>query len=197
MRGCSGRAKGAAAPRRDSVVKAVCGFANSVGGYLILGAERVESGWALTGAAFPNHEPATWASSIIATGGVSPVPVFDAKPLRVEDGGVALVVRVEPVATPPCITASGTVYQRVSGQTLPVTDPRVMSELIQRGAAARLQTEAAAMRAAQRLLGEGPVFAPPANAFALALGPDHGNLLRSDHQNSPPWVGRRPARGVR
>jgi hypothetical protein len=31
-------AKGAATPRQDSVLKAVCGFANSVGGYLILGA---------------------------------------------------------------------------------------------------------------------------------------------------------------
>jgi putative transposase len=29
------------------------------------------------------------------------------------------------------------------------------------------------------------------------VGPDHGILLRFDHQNSPPWVGRRPARGVR
>jgi hypothetical protein len=29
------------------------------------------------------------------------------------------------------------------------------------------------------------------------VGPDHGILLRSDHQNSSPWVARRPARGVR
>jgi hypothetical protein len=162
-------AKGAATPRRDSVLKAVCGFANSVGGYLILGAERDHSGWTLTGASFPNEEPATWASSIIATGGVSPVPTFDAKPLRAADGRDALVIRVEAVATPPCITSSGTVYQRVSGQTLPVTDPRVMSDLIQQGAAVRVQTEAAAMVAAQRLLAEGAAFAPPENAFALAL----------------------------
>ena len=31
--------------------------------------------------------------------------------------------------------------------------------------------------------------------FALG-GPDHGILLRSDHQNSPPWLGRSSARGL-
>jgi hypothetical protein len=36
---------------------------------------------------------------------------------------------------------------------------------------------------------------PAVRAYGEPDGPDHGILLRSDHQNSPPWIGRSSARG--
>jgi|SRR5579884_3029253 len=156
-------------PHPDSVRKAVSGFANSVGGYLIIGADRDGDNWRLPGVRFSHPEPATWLSSVIADGGVSPVPLFDPKPLALSDGKAAMVVAVEPVAQPPCITSSGVVYQRVSGQTLPVTDQRVLSDLIQRGEAVRLRTEANALRAARRLLTDPGVLGAGAGVAAIGL----------------------------
>jgi hypothetical protein len=146
-------AKGTQVPHRDSVRKAVCGFANALGGYLILGAEmRNNARWELTGLQFPYPEPGSWVGSLIAPAGVSPLPVFDPKPFDLGDGRHAVVVRVEPVDVPPCITASGVAYQRVSGQTLPVTDQRVLMDLLEKGAAARRRTEEAALTAARTIL---------------------------------------------
>ena len=85
-------------------------------------------------------------SSLLAAG-LSPQPEFDVKAFEREDGRVAALLAVDPVAVPPCVTASGVVYQRVTGQTLPVTDQRVLSELFARGRAARDQAEALALRA--------------------------------------------------
>lgn len=167
--GLTWEAKGKETPRRDSVLKAVCGFANALGGYLIIGAERGSTGWQLPGASFPGDEPATWISSMITAGGVSPVPRFDAKPFPRESGRQAVVVEIHPIATPPCITASGVVYQRVSGQTLPVKDQRVLSDLIEKGAAARSRTEASALRAGQRMLAEAGDFASEHSVLAAAL----------------------------
>ncbi len=143
-------AKGTRVPHRDSVRKAVCGFANSLGGYLILGAERRNNAsWELTGLQFRHPEPGTWVGSLIAAG-VSPLPVFDSKQFELGDGRQAVVVQVEPVAVPPCMTASGVVYQRVSGQTLPVTDQRVLADLLEKGATARGLHSGRAHRRASR-----------------------------------------------
>ena len=162
-------AKGTQVPNRDSVRKAVCGFANALGGYLILGAQRRNNAsWELTGLQFRHPEPGTWVGSLIAAG-VSPLPVFDSKPFELGDGRQAVVVQVEPVTMPPCITASGVVYQRVSGQTLPVTDQRVLADLLEKGATARRRTEEAALTAARTTLGDAAVFEPETSVFAMAL----------------------------
>lgn len=167
-------AKGTKAPRRESVQKAVCGFANALGGYLVLGAERTSGSWKLSGVEFPNDEPGTWVSSLIAPSGVAPLPAFEAKAFELANGRHAVVVQVEPLATPPCITASGVAYQRVSGQTLPITDQRALADLLQKGATARLQTEGAALRAAQRLMAEPETFGPPAALFAIGICASRG-----------------------
>jgi hypothetical protein len=167
--GLTWEAKGKKAPHRDSIRKAVCGFANALGGYLIVGAERGSAGWQLPGVSFPS-EPQTWTSSVISAGGVSPIPRFDVKSFLREGGRHVVVLEIQPVSTPPCITASGVVYQRVSGQTLPVTDQRVLSELIEKGGAARFRTEASALRAAQRMIAEeAGGFASEHSVFAAAL----------------------------
>jgi hypothetical protein len=167
--GLTWEAKGTITPHRDSLRKAVCGFANAVGGYLIIGAERGQAGWQLPGVSFPSDEPATWVTSIIASGGVSPLPRFDVRVFPRQGARQAVVLRVNPTATPPCITASGVVFLRGSGQTLPVTDQRVLADLFERGAIARSQTEASSLRAAQRMLMEAADFAPEHSVFAAAL----------------------------
>ncbi len=115
-RGSCEEAKGTKQPHPDSIRKAVCGFANAQGGYLILGGERQNGAWQLLGVQFSHPEPATWLSSFIAPNGITPVPPFDAKPFVLNEERQAVVVRVEPVSRPPCMTASGQVFQRVSGQ---------------------------------------------------------------------------------
>src|SRR4051812_27394703 len=67
--GLTWEAKGGREPHANAVRKAVCGFANAIGGYLIVGAEQSANGWRLPGVEFRASEPATWLSSVIANGG--------------------------------------------------------------------------------------------------------------------------------
>ncbi len=168
MRDSLGRRRGKRPARRDSVAKAVCGFANAIGGYLIIGAEREGAGWRLRGVSFPSDEPGTWISSLVSSG-VTPLPRFDVKAFPRGQDVDAVVVRIEPTSSPPCMTTSGVVYQRVSGQTRPVTDQRVLSDLFERGATIRTRTEANALRAAQRIVSEAGAFAPEHSVMAVSL----------------------------
>jgi hypothetical protein len=146
----------------------VCGFANAIGGYLIIGAEREGAGWRLRGVSFPSDEPGTWISSLVSSG-VTPLPRFDVKAFPRGQDVDGVVVRIEPTSSPPCMTTSGVVYQRVSGQTRPVTDQRVLSDLFERGATIRTRTEANALRAAQRIVSEAGAFAPEHSVMAVSL----------------------------
>ena len=136
----TGRAcRAAASKHANSVRKAICGFANALGGYLIIGADREGNEWTLPGVSFRDKEPSTWLSSVISSGLAPLPPVGEPKVFSRDDGRHAAVVRVG--AVPRCITSTGVVYQRVSGQTLPVTDQRVLAELLGAGNAARRRAE--------------------------------------------------------
>jgi hypothetical protein len=146
--GLTWEAKGTERPHPDSVRKQVSAFGNSIGGYLIIGAvRRQDGGWAIPGVAFPDEEPQAWVSHVIRENGVRPVPKFDVKSWATEEGSVA-VVQVEPVAAPPCITRSGEVFERVSGESPRVTDPIVLARLFERGSGAEKRAEGAALRQA-------------------------------------------------
>jgi hypothetical protein len=138
------------------VRRQVCAFANGHEvGYLILGARQVgaepERAWQLDGLPFPD-EAATWISNVVGdlTAGVRPRPEFDVVAWEAEAGHVA-IVRVRPIATPPCI-ANGTVYERLPGKSQQVRDPLVLADLYRRGDAARREAQARADRAAQAVL---------------------------------------------
>jgi hypothetical protein len=119
--------------------KAVAGFANSRGGFLIIGADRAEeSVWHLNGVSFANDEPGVWIDSIIRDG-LAPIPDHDVQVFKVSDARTAVVVRVEPATLPPCLTRDGVVYQRVSGRTIPVTDPAILAALVEHGREAENQ----------------------------------------------------------
>jgi len=69
-----------------SVRKAVSGFANSRGGWLIIGADQNDDDtWTLPGVDFGAEEPRTWVDSVIRDG-MSPVPDHDTKPLSSAGG---------------------------------------------------------------------------------------------------------------
>jgi hypothetical protein len=126
-------AKGGGQPQPKAVRKAVCGFANTRGGWLILGADRRNDGsWALDGFDFRREEPRTWVDAVIRDG-MNPVPDHDTKPLATQNGTHVGVVQVAPVEEPPCITRDGVIWQRVSGRTIPVTDPSVLARLYEQG----------------------------------------------------------------
>jgi Putative DNA-binding domain len=135
----------------DSLRKAACGLANQIGGYLIIGASRCDGQWALNGIPKPADEPALWLGQILR--GLQPVPRFEVSaPFDVGDGKVALVAKIEPVAVPPCMTSHGRIYERVSGETLPVEDPDLLDRLFRRGEHARSRAEHFALRAAARAI---------------------------------------------
>src|SRR4051812_1231586 len=131
-------------PRPKSLAKAAAGMSNAIGGVVLLGAAPHDTGArALPGAGFTPDEPGTRGTPVLGTR-LRPVPEIDLKVFERPEGRKAVVIRVQPVGAPPCITSDGIVYQRVSGQTVPVTDQAVMADLLGRGRAARDSTEAAA-----------------------------------------------------
>lgn len=58
------------------------------------------------------------------------------------------IVAVEPIDVPPCVS-DGSVYVRVSGQTVPVTDPTMLRSMLERGEAARKRAFDSAQSAAR------------------------------------------------
>lgn len=166
--GLTWEAKAGERPHNRSVHKAVCGFANStVGGFLILGAEHAEGqGWSLPGMNFQG-EAGPWISSVIATG-MSPVPRFDVKVWPRDGGRIACVIAVDPVAVPPCITKQGQVFERTSGQTIPVTDPLVLTRLTDRGQAARERAALTATASVASLVNYPPADLPVLLSLGLA-----------------------------
>jgi hypothetical protein len=159
--------------RSDQVTKHVAGFANAEeGGYLLLGFEVADGEWRATGCEFPGDDPPVWISNVVRTT-LRPRPRVDVSDWSVAENKRATVVRVEPVAEPPCITTGGQLYERVSGETILVKDPADVRALYERGRAAAERAEAAASRAIDAVnLGEtGRSPGGPALYLGLALAP--------------------------
>ena len=138
---------------RGEVRRQVCGFANSHdGGFLIIGADESGGLWSLDGVEFPD-EPPLWISSVVGDGGVTPYPDgLDTRSFRRADGRYVAVVRIPPIATPPC-NAHGTVYERVSGRTISVREPLRLAALFERGDGARTRAnDKAALAASTAML---------------------------------------------
>lgn len=164
--GLTWEAKGTALPGKPELREAVCGFANAVGGYLLLGVEKQT--WATTGLEFPD-EPTLWLNNIIRDG-LRPIPRYDIKEWQTGDGKHIAIVEIEPIPNPPCMTKGGEVYERVSGATRRVTDPVVLARLLERGQAATARAEAAALTRSRNTLGPNPPQGPFLHA-ALTVAP--------------------------
>ena len=156
--------------RPDSIRKAACGFANQIGGYLILGARKAEGeGWDLPGITQPADEPEVWIGKILR--GLQPAPRFAVKAWHRPEDKIAIVVQIEPVAVPPCMTPQGRVYERVTGETLPVEDPILLDKLFRRGEDARARAAQLAPRAAERALDASGWFFQKSVGLAVGLAP--------------------------
>jgi hypothetical protein len=141
--------KSDAAISGDTIRAAICGLANSIGGYVVIGASRDnDTGeWSLPGVVFPHSEPTTWLDDVAES--LRPRPKTEARAWELEGGLAAAVVQVEPVGVPPCMTAGGLIFERTSGKTVRVTDPLVLARLSERGEAARKASESGAREAAR------------------------------------------------
>ena len=140
-----------------SIGEAVCGFANSVGGFLVLGVEggKGES-WTLPGVSLPDSEPLAWASRVI-TDRTRPTPKFDVKAWSKDGGRHVVVIRVEPTPVPPCLTVDGLAFERVTSQTIKIKDPAVLADLLRRGEAAREAALARARAATRQVEDPAPI----------------------------------------
>ena len=132
--------------------EAACGIANSLGGFIILGATQAESGgeWSLPGVRINHPEPGTWIDDVIGT--LRPRPrIRDPQVWPLDNGRLVGVIEVEPIAVPPCMTPGGEIYERTSGKTVRVTDPLVLARLMDAGVAARVRAEAGTVAAIEGL----------------------------------------------
>ena len=122
-------------------------------------------------------EPPLWISNVVGdrARGVRPYPEdLDTRAWPTEDGRQVAIVRIPPIASPPCITR-GTVYERVSGRTITVTEPLRLAELFARGDQARRGAEVTANHAAVDMLSVNPfageAWAPSRNDQGLDYEP--------------------------
>jgi hypothetical protein len=117
-------------------------LANQIGGFLILGArwDKKARRWRLPGSVSPEPEARTWLSKVL--GNLRPVPRFDLRAWHLEGDRWVAVIRVEPVDEPPCMTPLGHVYERVSGDSVRVTDPALLDRLFRSGRTRRQEAEA-------------------------------------------------------
>jgi hypothetical protein len=155
---------------RRHIREEVCGLANQLGGYLIVGAVRKDGVWSLPGVSRGalKEEPHDWIARVI-TGGLVNAPPFDIRCWELEPGKLAAVIEVEPVPAPPTMTSGGVVWQRLVGETRKVTDAGVLAELIRRGEEARSRAEALALRAVNRAMVDD--YVPAENLLTVGLAP--------------------------
>jgi hypothetical protein len=151
----------------------VCGLANQLGGVFIIGAEEgADERWSLPGVALGGlqESPSDWISRVITDGLVNP-PAFAVRTWRRGDSMVVIVIRVEKAGEPPCMTRDGVVWQRVVGETRKVTDPRVLTGLIEQGQRARADAEARAVNAVSEAGGIPLAGSAETRNVNLALAP--------------------------
>jgi hypothetical protein len=155
----------------DSVRKAASALANQIGGYILLGAkwDKKQRTWSLPGVTLPDPEPETWIGKAMRA--LQPVPRHQVQTWLLPDGRLVAVVWVDPIDVPPCMTPQGRIYERVSGETLPVTDPALLDRLQRRGDNARARAEQFADRNITRALGFVDWSAERAVGLAVALAP--------------------------
>jgi hypothetical protein len=155
--------------RPDSIRKAACGLANVLGGYVIVGAkwDKAERTWTLPGIVPPDDEPLLWVGKVLRD--LNPAPRHREKSWSTEGDRIVLVIWVDPVAEPPCMTSQGRIYERVSGETVPVQEPAILARLFARGDDARLRAEQFADRAALGAIAAASVWIGGQTSVGLAV----------------------------
>jgi Putative DNA-binding domain len=167
---CKGEKNGQSVTTK-AIGEGVCGFANSLGGYLILGAEQTSANrsWSLPGLCLDDPEPIAWASRVICDR-LRPIPRFDVRSWPIEGKRHVVVVQVSPIGVAPCLTVDGLAFERVTSQTKKVVDPVRLADLLQQGQASRDESERKARAAAALLDGGVPFGDTPGLRTRMTIG---------------------------
>ena len=106
------------------LAKEICAFSNTFGGYILLG---VEDDKTVTGCVEWNEEKINNVFRDL----VSPNPSFDIKKLCKNKMKI-YVIRIDEGATPPYITNSGVIYERISSSSNPVKDSSTINRILEK-----------------------------------------------------------------
>jgi Schlafen, AlbA_2 len=158
---------------KSKIVAGVCGLANQLGGYFIVGAEEDKDAgtWTLVGVENDCREdPHDWLARILR-GNLVDAPPFEVRSWRLAGNRVAAVIRVDQTAIPPCMTKDGLVYVRVVSETVKAKDPRMLADLLRKGEAARKNAEDKAVATLSLLIEGGALVGEEIDRFVLALAP--------------------------
>lgn len=105
----------------DKLMKEISAFANTYGGYILLGINDDKS----IGGCRKWTEQRIH-STIHDT--ITPVPNFDVRRFRIEEKTV-LVIKIEEGSMPPYITNKGQIYERISSGSFPIKDSSKLNQL--------------------------------------------------------------------
>lgn len=104
------------------VIEEISAFANTYGGYILLGIDDDKN---ISGCT-------KWTEQRIHTtihDSITPIPNFDIKKFKTKDNAIIFVIRIEEGTTPPYITNTGKVYERVSSGSFPIKDSTKLTQL--------------------------------------------------------------------
>jgi hypothetical protein len=125
-------------PSNEKIAKAIAGFANSHGGFLIIGTDR-NCGKDELPSSFPgaNGMPTQPKDAIrnICRDHISPMPIYQAKFLEVDESRGVLVIQVDESMDTPHINRDGKIYRRQSSGTdsIPETSRDAIDSLYTKG----------------------------------------------------------------
>ena len=105
----------------DHLIKEVSAFANTYGGYIIIG---VNDNKEIIGCS-------KWTEQRISTtihDSLTPIPVFDVKKIKTPNSKI-LIIKIEEGTNPPYITGKGYIYERISSGSFPIKESYKLSKL--------------------------------------------------------------------
>jgi len=109
---------------KSKLVKEICAFTNTFGGYIFLG---INDDHSIGGCEYWNEQRIH--STVFDS--ITPAPQIDVKRFIIQDRTV-LIIKVEEGAVPPYITNEGKIYCRLSSGSFPIKDATHMARLIEK-----------------------------------------------------------------
>jgi hypothetical protein len=114
-------------PSATKVAKSIASFANTRGGYYIIGVKTDQNKASeITGINSNTKVNLEDQLSRMISSNISPCPFFKVKTVILGSNSKVIVVMVEEGLTPPYITSQGIIYQRENNESIPVRDRHIL-----------------------------------------------------------------------